>query len=121
MPNGTWTIMSVQGRYDRDYLLSCRIVGTSTGYDFRSPQLSGGQVLASSTSLSAPITFRFNNYQGWNWTVTINNLTPRPSGSWSNNDVNLEGEIGTWDTGVGEDEGENEEDGEDVEGDHSAT
>jgi len=120
MPNGQiWIITSVRGGNDRTKLQGCRIEGLDNGYNIQGPQMVG--VLASSTSTSPPITFRFNNYQGSNWTVTINNLTPRPSGSWSNNDVNLEGEIGTWETGVGEDEGEDEEDGEDAEGDHSAT
>ena len=102
MPTGTWIITGTGGGNDGSILMNCRIVGTSTGYDFCSPQ-PNSQVLASSTSTSPPINFTFNNYQGWNWTVTIDSLTPRPSGSWSNNDTaSLEGEVGTWNTGVGE-------------------
>ena len=123
MPTGTWVINHVLGGNDRSDLLGCLIRGTNNGYDFYSPA-PNRVVLARSTSISAPITFTFNGYQGWNWTVTINNLTPRPSGSWSNNDVNLEGEIGTWDTGVGEDEEGEEDDAEgeedDAEDEHSA-
>ena len=81
--------------------MGCMIVGTSTGYDFKSPQ-PNSTVLASSTSTSPPITFTFNNYQGWNWTVTVANLTPM-SGSWSNNAPSSEEEIGTWSADSGAD------------------
>lgn len=119
MPNGTWIITNSQGGHDRGLLHNLRIVGTSTGYNIKSPPtVPGGEVvLASSTSLSAPITFTFP-YQGWNWNVTINNLNPRPSGSWSNNNgPNLEEETGTWESGVGG--GEEGEEG-DAKGKHSA-
>jgi hypothetical protein len=126
MPTGTWVITSARGGDSGGDLLGCNIVGTSTGYAFRSAANSPdrGAVLASSTSLSAPINFNFT-YQGWDWYVTINNLTPRPSGSWSNNAPNSEGGIGTWESGVGEEEDEGKEnekdEEEDAESDYSAT
>ena len=118
MPTGTWIITGVQGAgNDRLALLNCRIVGTSSGYDFKSPQ-PNSQVLGSSTSLSAPIIFRFYfPDQQWAWRVDVNNLNPRPSGSWSNNKPNSEGGIGTWEGGVGEGE---EGEGGNAEGEHSA-
>ena len=107
MPNGTWIITSSGGGRDHGLLLNFSIVGTSTGYNFKSPPTSpnGGVVLASSTSLSAPITFSTFPYQGWNWTVTIENLNPRPSGTWRNNNgPNPEEENGTWSADTGMDE-----------------
>jgi hypothetical protein len=101
MPNGTWRIFARGGR-DSSALSGCFIVGTSTGYD-----LSGPGVMASSTSLSAPITFTFTGPRGFQWTVTIDNFDSagRPSGGWYNsNRVNPEGEIGTWSADTGMDE-----------------
>lgn len=123
MPNGTWIITRALGGNSGSALLNCRIEGTSTVYSFFSPR-PNSQLLAGTTSTSPPIPFRFN-YAGLNWTVTIDNLTPRPSGSWSNDGVNLEEEVGSWSTEAGADDDadvDEDEEGEegDAEGEHSA-
>ena len=119
MPTGTWVITRVQGGNSRSVLRNCVIEGTPTGYDFSSPQ--PGHLLGPpGTSTSLPVTFHFD-YQGFGWTVTIDRLTPRPSGRWSNNAPDREVEIGTWEAGVGEEEEEGAEGEEgDAEGEHSA-
>ena len=129
MPTGTWIITRAPGGNGSSALLNCRIEGTSTVYSFFSPQ-PNNQLLAGTSDTAPPIPFRFN-YAGLNWTVTIDNLTPRPSGSWSNDGVDPESGSGTWstDTGTDEDddadvdedeEGEEGEEEEDAEGEHSA-
>ena len=108
MPTGTWIITRAQGGNGSSALLNCRIEGTSTVYSFFSPQ-PNNQLLAGTSDMAPPIPFRFN-YAGLNWTVTIDNLIPRPSGSWSNDGIDPESGSGTWESGVGGGE----------EGEHSA-
>ena len=117
MPTGTWVITSARGgNSGSSALRNCSIVGTPTGYDFKSPQ-PNSQVLASSTSLSLPVTFNFRGgmWGGGDWTVTVEQFTPRASGTWENNYASPESQTGTWEGGVG---GEGEEG--DAEGEHSA-
>ena len=122
MPTGTWVITTVRGGNGGLVLRNCVIVGTSFGYEIYSPAPTRA-LLAENSSLSAPITFTFRYFNSdWSWRVTIDNLNPRPSGRWSINEPNPEAEIGTWDSGVGGEEGEEEEAvEEDAEGDYSAT
>jgi hypothetical protein len=100
MPTGNWGIWA-RGGGDSSTLTGCRIVGTSTGYD-----LSGSGVRASSTSLSAPITFTFTGPRGFQWTVTIDSFDSagRPSGGWYNTNRNPETQVGSWSADTGMDE-----------------
>ena len=44
-------------------------------------------VLATSDTLTPPFTFSFQNYEGWNWNVTVSSITPSSmGGNWTNTD-----------------------------------
>lgn len=84
-------------------LKGCYFLATTTDcYDFYD---TNNDVLASNIcTTTSPLSFSFNNFKGYNWTlsnVTISGGTA--SGDWSNN-ANAGEEIGTWEAGAGEEE-----------------
>ena len=66
-------------------LVDCHIEekADGSGYELVAKRV----VLATSNTTSPPFTFSFNNYDGWNWTVTVDSILPASaSGTWTNTD-----------------------------------
>jgi hypothetical protein len=101
MPQKKWTINSAGGGNNSSDLIGCHIVETSTGYDFEQPN---NTVLASTTLTTLPFSFPSFSLDGWTWIVTVSSLSNPANGSWSNNNANVTGEIGTWSAGATADE-----------------
>lgn len=106
-----YTITSAGTASDGPDLLGLQIRDIGNGYELV-------KVLATSTSKNLPVSFTFQGYDGWNWTVTATGKTdpppPQPPtlyGRWVNNDnpPRITGEEDGWTaTGTGNAEDEDE-------------
>ena len=99
-----YKITNAGNQTDSTDLVDCHIEEKrdGSGYELVAKRV----VLATTNGTTPPFTFSFDNYDGWNWTVTVDQITPSGmSGSWSNNDNDLSDQIDTWTasgTGTGE-------------------
>jgi hypothetical protein len=84
-------------------LKGCYFLATTTDcYDFY--DTNNNSLATNICTTTSPLSFSFENFKGYNWTlsnVLISDDTA--SGDWSNN-ANAEEEVGTWEAGTGEDE-----------------
>ena len=101
----TYTINNAGSQSDSPDLVNCKIVEIE-GYQL---QKSDGTPLANSLSRQLPVTFSFNNYDDYNWTLTISDKQGlNMSGTWTNTDDPAD-ETDSWTaTGTGGDEGADE-------------
>ena len=80
-----YKITNAGSQTDSPDLVDCHIEenAAGTGYELVAKRF----VLATSTTLTPPFTFTFQNYEGWNWNVTVTSITASSmGGNWTNND-----------------------------------
>jgi hypothetical protein len=93
MPKKKYKITNAGSNPDSQDLVDCHIEETDSGYELVAKRV----VLASTTSTTPPFDFQFSNYEGWNWTLSVNNEGANSmSGSWSNNDSGPTGAQDSW-------------------------
>jgi hypothetical protein len=89
-----YKITNAGNQSDSPDLVDCYIEEKKDGdgYELVAKRL----VLATTNSTTPPFTFSFNNYEGWNWNVTVDAISPsQMSGVWNNTD-NPEAEGDSW-------------------------
>jgi hypothetical protein len=84
-------------------LKGCYFLATTTDcYDFY--DTNNNPLATNICTTTSPLSFSFENFKGYNWTLSnVLISADTASGDWSNN-ANAEEEVGTWEAGTGEDE-----------------